>query len=51
MFQSLLHHTYLNFETEKGHKVDLLWLIDGGRGDVGVVPVEGGSCTFACIMQ
>jgi hypothetical protein len=27
-------------------KVDLLWLADGGRGDVGVVPVEGGSHAF-----
>jgi hypothetical protein len=30
----------------KMQKVDLLWLTDGGRGDVGVVPVKGGSHAF-----
>jgi hypothetical protein len=51
-YVSITAASYLfKLRTEKGHRVDLLWFTDGRHGDVGVVPVEGRSCTFACIMQ
>jgi hypothetical protein len=59
-YVSIAAASYLfKLRNRKKHKVDLLWLADGGRGDVVVVPVEGGSHTFdlarqrtsPCIMQ
>jgi hypothetical protein len=43
-YVSIAAASYLfKLQNRKRHKVDLLWLADGGRGDVGV---EGGSHTF-----